>query len=218
MEEERQSELAAVWGTEAVNGHRVPRRRGRKEHATVNEDDLYGSADDVSVAGDVGEGDCATPHVASAAAAKKAKKATVNAAVKRKKKESPEYRLHCIVVSGTTRNDVREVFEQYEPKVELCIGQKGNLLNKTHYCILTFPNKAMAMHAVLKLDGTNQRNTIGVHCMKLALMLTRKQGKKVRAARNRKAGASSVFGDATLSAGRSEDPSCSSAAVSDADE
>eukprot|EP00388_Colpodella_angusta_P032846 GDKK01027955.1.p1 GENE.GDKK01027955.1~~GDKK01027955.1.p1 ORF type:complete len:114 (+),score=14.90 GDKK01027955.1:1-342(+) len=82
---------------------------------------------------------------------------------------------------------VREVFEDYAPKVEIRTSQAGNALNKVMYCILTFRSKALALHAVKTLDGTNQRDLLGVRSLKLSLMLNREQSKIARRSKNRAA-------------------------------
>jgi hypothetical protein len=94
-----------------------------------------------------------------------------------KKAATEPYKLHCFIAPGTARNEIRELFEDYEPKVELRVTQKGNLLNKSHYCVLTFPNKAMGLHACLRFQGTNQMDTIGTRTTQLAIMRSRRQSK-----------------------------------------
>lgn len=195
LEQERHSELAAVWGSEVIgtSDRRAPKRRRRKEgtlKASDEADQLYGSEDDISVSD--GEGPGMTKGSLHVSARSTQKKAGLAAAAKKereakekKRKTTREYRLHCVVAGGTTRNDVREVFEQYDPKVDLRVANKGNLLNKSHYCVLTFANKALALHAVTMLDGTNQRDTVGERCLKLSLMLSRRQSKGIRMKKKR---------------------------------
>jgi hypothetical protein len=99
----------------------------------------------------------------------------------RRKRRQGQFRLHMFVGPQTSKNDVRRVFEQYEPQVEIRTTQKGNILNKTFFAVLTFRNKAMGLHAVKTFDGTDQREHLGVKPLKLALMLSREDQKKVRA-------------------------------------
>lgn len=167
-------ELAAIWGSEVDGDSRFPKRRSnarkvvpvdpsREAAAAVEEEDVPSDLDsETSEKGGLGEG--------------KGKRSK-NAA---RKERRSEYRLHCFVEPGTEINAVRTVFEAYEPKVTLRTSQKGNLLNKTQFAVLTFRNKAMALHAVKTLDGTNQRDLLGVRCLKLSLMLSRHQSKIVR--------------------------------------
>lgn len=178
LNKERESELAAIWGSDVVGDKRFPKRKGgaRKssalsnsmpDDAEVDEHDLLSDQSDAERDND-GSGDPRKKKTAKDAKKEKSKKARL------------QYKLHCFVEPGTTVNDVREVFEQYEPSVQLKVAQKGNQLNKTSYAILAFKNKAMALHAVKKLDGTNQRDLLGVTSLKLQMMLTRQQNKIAR--------------------------------------
>jgi len=152
---EREAELNAVWGSDSREGLRVPQRRRRR----TEDDEPLVEADEKPMA-------------------KPSEK------VKGKKpKTSTNYALHCVVGHGTTVNDVRRVFEDYEPRVEIRTTQKGNLLNKSQYAVLTFRNKALALHAVKCLDGRNQRDLMGVTRLQLALMLSREQNKIIRRTR-----------------------------------
>lgn len=102
-------------------------------------------------------------------------------AKKDKKAKDPRHRLHCFVEPGTTKNDVRTVFEGYgDPEVELRTSQKGNALNKTHFAVLTFKNKPHALWAALNLDGSNQRDSIGTNPMILNMFLSREEQKSVK--------------------------------------
>jgi hypothetical protein len=113
---------------------------------------------------------------------KQAKVAAAAAGKKRGGKPADtRYRLHCFVAPGINKNDVREVFEGVgDPEVELRTSQKGNVLNKTHFAVMTFKNKTLALWAVKHLDGTNQRDTLGTNPMTLNLFLSRDQQKLVR--------------------------------------
>ena len=201
LEKERQAELAAVWGTEIVGANgdrRAPRRRraNKKGNKSGMDEDLSQEklekmlAEDVDTADVVSESDDdrANSEVDSLIDSEEERKRRMEARKKKEKKsikQLAEYRLHCFVEHGTTKNDVREVFEDYQPKVEIRTSQAGNALNKVLYCILTFRNKALALHAVKTLDGTNQRDLLGVRCLKLSLMLSREQSKIARRSRNR---------------------------------
>lgn len=177
LEKEKQLELAAIWGGEVDGGSRYPKRRGGSQRpATLltAEADVPMDPDALSDVGSELSEASGRGHVS-----KKNKKSV--------KKASGEYRLHCFVEPGTEKNAVRTVFEAYDPKVELRTSQKGSLLNKTQFAVLTFRNKAMALHAVSVLDGTNQRDLLGVKKLKLSLMLTRQRSKVMRKVLNRKA-------------------------------
>ncbi|CAG9570130.1 conserved hypothetical protein [Leishmania major strain Friedlin] len=177
LQKEKQQELAAIWGSEVQGDARFPKRRRAAQKqglgAVENNDDV-----DTDVLSDIvsDAGSITSKHSDTA------KKETRKTA----KKKSTNYRLHCFVEPGTELNAVRTVFEAYEPKVEIRTAQKGNLLNKSQFAVLTFRNKAMALHAVKKLDGTNQRDLLGVSSLKLNLMLTRQQSKIARKTFNRK--------------------------------
>ena len=95
-------------------------------------------------------------------------------------RKTQEFKLHCFIGQGINNNDIREVFEHYTPKVEIKTTQRGNVLNKTQYAILTFRNKALGLHAVKMLDGTDQRDSIGMKEFKLQMMLSREQNKIAR--------------------------------------
>ncbi|CBH17694.1 T. brucei spp.-specific protein [Trypanosoma brucei gambiense DAL972] len=176
LEKERQIELAAIWGAEVDGENRFPRRRGLSGKKSTGASCLpVGvSVEDVDeVPSDLGS-ETRSEECNNAKSDIKKKKAGKD------RKTNSTYRLHCFVGPGTERNDVRTVFEAYEPKVELRTSQQGNLLNKTHFAVLTFRNKAMALHAVKVLDGTNQYDRLGVRKLKLGLMLSRKEHSKIR--------------------------------------
>ncbi|KAG5484701.1 hypothetical protein LSCM1_06518 [Leishmania martiniquensis] len=176
LQKEKQLELAAIWGSEVHGDARFPKRRG----ATLKE--LGAAKDSDSVGPDVLSDVGSDAGSISSKRGDKAKRETART----RKKGAAGYRLHCFVEPGTELNAVRTVFEAYEPKVEIRTAQKGNLLNKSQFAVLTFRNKAMALHAVKVLDGTNQRDLLGVTSLKLSLMLTRQQSKIARKKLNRK--------------------------------
>ncbi|KAG8340400.1 hypothetical protein ERJ75_001196400 [Trypanosoma vivax] len=176
LAKERESELAAIWGTEREGEKRYPKRRGSAKKSVTFPISVIPGADVEGiddVPSDLGS-DVGSDERALARSVEKKKKA------KKDRRESTSYRLHCFVGPGTERNGVRTVFEAYEPKIELRTSQQGNLLNKTHFAVLTFRNKAMALHAVKVLDGTNQYDLMGVKRLKLSLMLSRKEHMKAR--------------------------------------
>ncbi|KAG5510369.1 hypothetical protein GH5_06566 [Leishmania sp. Ghana 2012 LV757] len=176
LQKEKQLELAAIWGSEVHGDARFPKRRGtaQKERGAVKDSDAVGP----DAPSDIGSDAESVTSKGSGAAKKEARKGV--------KERRTDYRLHCFVEPGTELNAVRTVFEAYEPKVEIRTAQKGNLLNKSQFAVLTFRNKAMALHAVKMLDGTNQRDLLGVTSLKLNLMLTRQQSKIARKKLNRK--------------------------------
>lgn len=174
LEKEKQLELAAIWGSEVVGDSRFPKRKGAANKVLPVIDEDVPAEADVDVPSDV---ESVASSFTNDRVARKRKLA---------KKEPKLYRLHCFVAPGTERNAVRTVFEAYEPKVDIRTSQKGNLLNKTTYAVLTFRNKAMALHAVKMLDGTNQHDSLGVKELKLNMMLSRHQSKLVRMRTNRK--------------------------------
>lgn len=167
--EEREAEQAAIWGGERVGQQRMPARRRRRQRG----EDLDDAASDVD----------SVASVTIDQSVRRTDESSKKAAKKKAKKAAPGYRLHTFVSPDTTKNDVREVFDQFDPKVDMRVTQKGNALNKSHFCVVTFRNKALALYAVKLLDGTNQRDTIGMNPMKLNMMLTRLQSKQVK--RNR---------------------------------
>ena len=111
---------------------------------------------------------------------RKARRVEAGKLTKSELRKMHEFKLHCFIGQGTNNNDIREVFEQYLPKVEIKTTQRGNVLNKAQYAVLTFRSKAMGLHAVKMLDGTDQRDTLGMKDFKLQLMLSREQNKIVR--------------------------------------
>ncbi|KPI85539.1 hypothetical protein ABL78_5420 [Leptomonas seymouri] len=178
LQKEKQLELAAIWGSEVQGDARFPKRRGaaeKKQISTVEDDNNV----DPDVLSDIGSDAGSIDSRISDSTKKETRK-------KAKKAKSREYRLHCFVEPGTELNAVRTVFEAYEPKVVLRTSQKGSLLNKSQFAVLTFRNKPMALHAVKTLDGTNQRDLLGVTALKLNLMLTRQQSRIARKKFNRK--------------------------------
>ncbi|CCW67659.1 unnamed protein product [Phytomonas sp. Hart1] len=175
FKKEKQIELAAIWGSEVDGDARYPKRRGGTKKIRRSE----------TIAGPNPADDDLLSDVDSNAEAVNPQNETPQKAKKAKKDPKKEYRLHCFVEPGTSKNAVRTVFDAYQPKVELRITQKGNLLNKSQYAVLTFRHKSMALHAVQKLDGTNQRDTLGVEKLKLNLMLSRRQGSIIRQKANK---------------------------------
>ncbi|EAN90125.1 hypothetical protein, conserved [Trypanosoma cruzi] len=169
LEKERQLELAAIWGSETDGDLRYPRRRrNTAKQPTTTAAAAAADADGASDVLSLGSDAVSESGGSDRGALKKKRE-------KKGKKALSAYRLHCFVAPGTERNAVRTVFDAYEPKVEIRVSQKGNLLNKTHYAVLTFRNKAMALHSVKMLDGTDQRELLGVKELKLGLMLSRKE-------------------------------------------
>lgn len=164
-------ELAAIWGTECSGEKRYPKRRRSSKKAV---------SDALDTADERNDGDSLSNMSDEDESERKQRKTEKNSGKKKSKKENCEYRLHCFVEPGTEKNDLRTVFEAYNPKVEIRSSQKGNVLNKTYYAVLTFANKAMALHAVQTLDGTNQRDLLGTPKLKLGLMLSREQSRIVR--------------------------------------
>lgn len=171
LEKEKQMELAAIWGTECSGEKRYPKRRRSSKKAV---------SDALDTADERNDGDSLSNMSDEDESERKQRKTEKNSGKKKSKKENCEYRLHCFVEPGTEKNDLRTVFEAYNPKVEIRSSQKGNVLNKTYYAVLTFANKAMALHAVQTLDGTNQRDLLGTPKLKLGLMLSREQSRIVR--------------------------------------
>jgi hypothetical protein len=221
-ESERETEQAAIWGSDVVAGTRIPRSRaGAKQNKARHASHMRTLKAEAEIAegkidssDDDGAMDGATLDATERAAKKATKRASddevsdaesdmsfvsdkgdgakkaKDAKKKKKSKESgvQPYKIHCFVAPGTTKNDVRELFDNYEdPSVELKVSQKGNALNKTHYALVTFKNKPMALHAVLTLEGSNQRDTVGVNPLRLSVMLSRDQRKRVTAKQRRAA-------------------------------
>jgi hypothetical protein len=174
---ERESEMSAIWGSEVRGDVRFPKRKGGNAKRLPLPGNSDAPMDTDELLSDNDEGENNSDNGDENGSSKKSKLASKKL---KSKKAMDRYKLHCFIEPGTTVNDVREVFEQYEPKVELRTSQKGNLLNKVHYALLTFRNKAMALHAVKKLDGTNQRDLLGVTALKISLCLTRQQNKVAR--------------------------------------
>ncbi|KAI5690910.1 RNA recognition motif [Leishmania braziliensis] len=177
LQKEKQLELATIWGSEVQGDARFPKRRGASQKKDVGLMADSGDADSDALS-EIGSDARSITSKHSDTATKERRKAA--------KKKRTCYRLHCFVEPGTELNAVRTVFEAYEPKIEIRTAQKGNLLNKSQFAVLTFRNKAMALHAVKTLDGTNQRDMLGVTNLKLNLMLTRQQSKIARKKLSRK--------------------------------
>lgn len=177
LEEEKQIELAAIWGSECSGEKRFPKRKRSSKKSVPDSQENPDDANDMDSLSSMSDGDEFGGSQRSSG--KNSKK-------KKRKKESSEYRLHCFIEPGTEKNDVRTVFEAYHPKVDIRSSQKGNLLNKTYFAVLTFANKAMALHAVQTLDGSNQRDLLGTPKLKLSLMLSREQSKVARKKLHRK--------------------------------
>jgi hypothetical protein len=177
---EKEAELSAIWGSERMGGRESDRRapaRKRRKGKGVDSDDDNDNDDNESVMSNFSVDSRRRGEKPDDSGKGKKTKSKKEVLKDKKKKQKAQYKLHCFIAPGTTKNDVREVFEMYEPKVDLKVTQKGNALNKSHYTVLTFTNKAMALHAVKMLDGTNQRDTIGTNPLKLAMMLSRYQRK-----------------------------------------
>lgn len=182
LQTEKESELTAIWGGDKnARGQRLPFRRGRKKRMAQgnDEDEVFSGSDD--------EGN----PIAVTGAARTQKAATHDTKKEKKEKSAKkkaETRLHCFVGPGTHKNQVREVFDLYEPGVDIRTAQKGNALNRTTYAVLTFPNKAMAYHAVLTLDGTDQSALLGVKALKMGVMVPRDLRKQLERKRHSRGG------------------------------
>ena len=173
---EKEKEMALIWGGRKSKPQgavtlraNTPAAHQQDPAADSDNDD---AASNISFVSDT-DGKHGGKGKSAASAAKKKKHEA--------KKNDPKMRLHTFVAPGTNKNEVRAVFEAYgAPEVELRTSQKGNAMNKTHYAVLTFRNKALALWATLHLDGSNQRDTIGINPMKLNMFLSRDQQKMVR--------------------------------------
>ena len=189
---ERESELSTIWGSHVVKSNargwgdepapasgaatnmggsdptalRVPRIAKRRMAGNDSDDELANSDDDKI-----------KPTKKGVKKGKDDKTAAKAAKDAKKKAQRDQYKLHCFIAPGTTKNEIRELFEDYEPKVDVRVSQKGNVLNKTHFCVLTFSNRAMALHAVQRFQGTDQMNTIGSRSVQLSVMRSRRQNK-----------------------------------------
>eukprot|EP00759_Apiculatamorpha_spiralis_P000656 PhF_6_TR10255/c0_g1_i1/m.15899 len=70
--------------------------------------------------------------------------------------------IHCTVDASTTRNEVRGLFSSYNPTaIRISKAQKSTLREPVYYALVTVPNRAMALHAVLTFDNTDQEKTVG---------------------------------------------------------
>lgn len=174
LQKEKQLELAAIWGSEVQGDARFPKRKGASKKQVAAAGDDGAAAPDPEAPSDLESESGSALEYTEPGIKKEGRKDA------KKKAGSTLYRLHCFVEPGTEINAVRTVFEAYEPKVAIRTAQKGNLLNKSQFAVLTFRNKAMALHAVQTLDGTNQRDLLGVKQLKLSLMLSRHQSKIAR--------------------------------------
>ena len=72
------------------------------------------------------------------------------------------FTLHCPVDPTTSRNEIRALFSSYNPhNIRICKAIRSNLRDAVWYALVTLPNKAMALHAILTFDGTDQSETLG---------------------------------------------------------
>ena len=183
---ETEAEQSAIWGGDKNNkGQRMPFRRGRKKRLEGG-----GGEDDEAVFS--GSDDEGNPIAVTANGEPKKKNAKTHDARKDAKpksdKKQRETRLHCFIGPGVHKNKVREAFERYEPGVDMRSAQKGNALNRTTYAVLTFPNKALAYHCVLTMDGSDQTDLLGVKSLKMGLMIPRDLRKKLERKRHARGG------------------------------
>ena len=72
------------------------------------------------------------------------------------------YTLYCPVDATTTRNEIRALFSSYNPhNIRICKATRSNLREPVWYALVTLPNKAMGLHAIMTFEGSNQRKTLG---------------------------------------------------------
>lgn len=192
---EREKELASIWGEKQLakrNEQETKKIKLHEKTGKLSEAAVKKIENDISDDGDLSDASSVISFVSDTALdpeqrKKRAEKIAAQAGKKKgkdgatKKRRDAKYRLHCFIAPGTNRNDVRAVFEDYgEPDVELRTSQKGNALNKTHFAVLTFKKKTHALFAARHLDGSNQRDTIGMNPMELSIFLSREQQRLVK--------------------------------------
>lgn len=197
-EAEKEREMASIWGQKQLSKRQEQEMKKVKLFDTTKEEkeakhqkkqELKKSLlPDAVLTDDDDDDESVISFVSDTAldpAQKKKKQAKMEANAGKKKGKNGEkeskYRLHCFIAPGTAKNDVRSVFEDYgEPDVELRTSQKGNALNKTHFAVMTFKKKTHALFAALHLDGSDQRDSIGMNPMELNIFLSRDQQKLVK--------------------------------------
>eukprot|EP01060_Flectonema_neradi_P008207 TRINITY_DN15869_c0_g1_i1.p1 TRINITY_DN15869_c0_g1~~TRINITY_DN15869_c0_g1_i1.p1 ORF type:complete len:198 (+),score=64.27 TRINITY_DN15869_c0_g1_i1:55-594(+) len=159
FEEEREAAMAMVWGDGNATGKSSKTKQKRKKDDT--------KADD--------ESELSEPEE---------KKLTANA--KRKKANAENVRertLHIHIDNTADRNDVRTLFEDYDPKV--VIEKYKNIKRSGKYALVEFKTRAMAEHARQRFDGTDQKETLGVEKVSMTFCLSRRASRRQQTKANK---------------------------------
>ena len=162
LDEEKESAMAMVWGSgaDATSGTKKAKAKQKRKKGDDADDDM-------SELSEVEE-----------------KKLTANAKRKKAAAESARDRtVHLHVDNTTDRNDVRTLFEDYDPKVT--IEKYKNIKRQGKYSLVEFKTRAMAEHALERFNGTNQKETLGVENLVISYCLSRRASRRQQTKSNK---------------------------------
>eukprot|EP01065_Artemidia_motanka_P018479 TRINITY_DN2178_c2_g1_i1.p1 TRINITY_DN2178_c2_g1~~TRINITY_DN2178_c2_g1_i1.p1 ORF type:complete len:248 (+),score=105.13 TRINITY_DN2178_c2_g1_i1:67-744(+) len=143
-----------------IGGRAAAKRRRKKKRAQED-----GAATDAAPEADDGDDDFDEPKLS-----KKSQKRKEAAEDERSRT------LHVHVERGSDRNDVRTLFEDYDPRVTLhkYLSRK----RQGQYATVVFKTAAMAEHAQQQFNGTDQSDLLGTPVAQVSLVRSRRQSKK----------------------------------------
>ncbi|KAJ9461043.1 hypothetical protein DIPPA_19719 [Diplonema papillatum] len=172
LDEEKKEAMSMIWG--GAGGAGAKKRGGKR--AREAEGDADGEAVEPAAKGRKkkgaapSDGDFDDEEDPRAPLTRKAK------ARKQRQEDTRSRTLHLHIDSTSDRNDVRTLFEDYDPKVVVQNYKSKKAQGK--FALLEFKTAAMAAHALEKYNGTEQKDVLGVDVVKLSVVRSRRQTKK----------------------------------------
>eukprot|EP01059_Diplonema_ambulator_P000505 TRINITY_DN10416_c1_g1_i1.p2 TRINITY_DN10416_c1_g1~~TRINITY_DN10416_c1_g1_i1.p2 ORF type:complete len:194 (+),score=79.52 TRINITY_DN10416_c1_g1_i1:25-582(+) len=91
--------------------------------------------------------------------------------------------LHVHLGGGADRNDVRTLFEDYDPKVT--VQKYANIKQQGKYALVVFKTSAMAEHAMEKFNGTDQKEILNDDNVQISRLRTRRDSKRAVEKKNK---------------------------------
>eukprot|EP01061_Rhynchopus_euleeides_P015998 TRINITY_DN27148_c1_g1_i1.p2 TRINITY_DN27148_c1_g1~~TRINITY_DN27148_c1_g1_i1.p2 ORF type:complete len:214 (+),score=99.01 TRINITY_DN27148_c1_g1_i1:114-755(+) len=167
LDKERDDAMALIWG-----GAEEAKSSKRGKAAAVKRKRAEAEATGVTFDSDNEE-----EEKPKAKKTKKQKKVAENVA------DEKQRTLHMHVDNTTTRNDIRTLFEDYDPKVT--IEKYKNTKKRGQFAVAVFKTATMADHAMERFNGTNQKELLNVEELVMSRTLSRRENKRMSAKKNK---------------------------------
>eukprot|EP00755_Sulcionema_specki_P029680 Sspe_Gene.18216::Locus_6531_Transcript_1_1_Confidence_1.000_Length_1103::g.18216::m.18216 len=178
LEEEREAALALIWGG------KTQRKGGKKRERGAGDDEDEVKTDQQSLVkkrrkkGKKDEEDVNAGLSDSDDDDDKPKKSRKRIAKERAISDEKNRTLHVHLDATCERNDVRRLFEDYDPKVT--VHKYLNRKQPGKYALVVFKTKAMAEHAHERFNGTCQKDLLGTEKAQINFVRSRRASKHSR--------------------------------------